>query len=274
MRLIRYCASAAALALLATAFASPADAQTIRNYGDSDSGGGSSSGSSSDSDSAQPWYPGMAQPEQSSGDDQQAQPEGEGEGDEEGEGEGEEEDAIGPSHRISVFSGKKSDPNAPRTTLDLAIDQLYRGVIPGTRDEVAHLARARESSSSGSNQLTWLGFRPDDEKTRVFFQTARDADYRIERDKQAHKVVIELDDTKIAARNFARFIDTSYFKRNVKRVEAKKAGSNKVEITIELDAFEQPTVRRDGTYVYLDFPHKASDGQGSDEQVAGGSDSQ
>lgn len=274
MRLIRHCASVAALALLTTAFASPADAQTIRTYGDTDSGGGSSSGSNSNSNSnsAQPWYPGMAQPQQSSGDQQQAQPKGEGEGGEEGEGEG--EDSIGPSHRITVFSGKKSNPNAPRTTLDLAIDQLYRGVIPGTRDEVAHLARARQAGTSGSNQLTWLGFRPDDKKTQVFFQTARDADYRIERDKQANKIVIKLDDTKIAARNFARFIDTSYFNRNVKRVEAKKSGSNKVEITIELNSFEQPTVRRDGTYVYLDFPHKASGGEGSDAKVAGSTDSQ
>jgi hypothetical protein len=258
---IIHVASVAFLTLLIVAFASPAFAQNIRTYGDTDSsnsnsGGGQTSGASG---GGKAWYPGMPTGNQSSGGDQQAaapQQQGAEEGGEAGEGEAQES----MSHRITIYSGQKNTSNSPRTTLDVAIDQLYRGVIPGTRDKVAHLARARESGSDAAkkNQLTWLGFRPTDSTTRVFFQTARKADYHIRRKQNPAVIEVVVKNTQISAKNFSRFIDTSFFKRNIKRVEAKKTDSSTVEIVIELDTFEQPTIRQEGSYVYLDFPHTAA----------------
>lgn len=274
MRLIRHLAATAFLTLLIVAFVSPASAQTIRKYGDSDSGSTSGSQSSSGNSSGRAWYPGMPAPQQSSGGgEQQAAPQQAADQGAEGE-----EQAV-TSHRITIFSGKKNGANSPRTTLDLTLDQLYRGVIPGTRDKVAHLSRASESGADANkpNMLTWLGFRPTDKHTRVFFQTARKADYHIRRKQDPPVVEIIIKNTQISASNFSRFIDTSYFKRNVKRVEAKKTDSTTVELTIELDKFEQPTVRQEGNYVYLDFPHTAPAKRDTGEdtkKVAGQSDDQ
>lgn len=269
MRLSRHCVIMAGLAAVAVAFSTPASAQTIHHYGDSgsQSSGGGQTSSGSNGGGGQAWYPGMPVPQQSS-DQGNAQAAGKAQGsgqagsEQGGEGgEGEGEEAATPSHRITIFSGQHKSADGPRTTLDLALDQLYRGVIPGTRDSVSHLEKAREegADSGHANELTWLGFRPTDEHTRVFFQTARKADYRIRRKQDPAVIEIEIEDTKIPAKNFSRFIDTSYFGRNVKRVNAEKTGPNTVEITIELGTFEQPTVRQDGTYVYLDFPYSAPD---------------
>lgn len=271
MRLIRHLTSVAFLTLLSVAFASPASSQTIRSYGDTDSsssnGGGQTSGATG---GGKAWFPGMPTSQQPSGDQQQAaapqqQPAGEG-----GEG-GKGEQGASTSHRITVYSGGRNAKNSPRTTLDLAIDQLYRGVIPGTRDKVAHLSRAQKSgaNTSQSNQLTWLGFRPTDSSTRVFFQTARKADYHIRRKQEPPVIEIVVKNTKLSAKNFSRFIDTSFFERNIKRVEAKRVDSTTVEIVIELDTFEQPTVRQEGSYVYLDFPYTAPAKKDGKDKVAG-----
>jgi hypothetical protein len=263
MRLLRPCAGLVAALFCTVAFLSTAEAQKIRSYGDTESGStsGSSTGSSGGG-SAQGWYPGMPV-EQQSNDSQQAntQQKESGEAGEEGE---EGDEGIGPSHRITMFTGKKN--SGPRTTLDLTLDKLYRGIIPGTRDEVEHLSRLAEESDSATNQLTWLGFHPTDEHTRVFFQTSKQADYDIKRRQTPPVIEIELNNAQISSKNFSRFIDTSFFNRNVKRVEAKRSGKDKVTIVIELESFEQPSVRRDGKYVYLDFPYQAPAGDG--EQVA------
>jgi hypothetical protein len=273
---MRHLTSVVFLTLLSVAFASPAFAQKIRSYGDTSSSNTSSGGgqSSSASGGGQAWYPGMpaAQQQQASGGQQQAAAQQQGAAGEAGEGEGGEgEQGASASHRITIFSGAKNSKNSPRTTLDVAIDQLYRGVIPGTRDEVAHLSRAKQSgaNASESNQLTWLGFRPTDSTTRVFFQTARKADYHIRRKQDPAVIEVVVKNTKISASNFSRFIDTSFFGRNIKRVEAKKTDSTTVEISIELGTFEQPTVRQEGSYVYLDFPYTAPAKKDGKDAVAG-----
>lgn len=274
MRLIAHCAHAAAILALTAAFASPAEAQTIRTYGDTQPSG-NSGGQSSSGSSAQGWYPGMPVPQQDSGGQQQQQPAGQQQkqaGAQESEG----ESKIGPSHRITIFSGKTGGADQPRTTLDLAVDQLYRGVIPGTRDSVSHLARAaKKGAKAGTpNRLTWVGFRPADEYTRVFFQTAREPDYTIRRSQDPALIEIKVENTKIAARNFSRFIDTSYFNRNVELIEADQVDRDTVKIVIKLETFEQPTVRNDGQFVYFDFPHDSPAKQAGEDAVADQADDQ
>ena len=276
MRLIRHCACIAGIVVVSAALASPAAAQQIRTYGNNNSGGEGTTSQSSTSTGGggdtEAWYPGMPVPQQESGGEgQQSGAEQQKAAGEEGAGK-EGEESVGPSHKISMFGVKsRKSPNQPRTTLDLAVEQLYRGVIPGKRNEVAHLARAKEvgAESNKPNQLTWLGFRPEDDSTRVFFQTARQSDYNIRRQQDPPLVEITLRNTRIPASNFSRFIDTSFFNRNVQLVEAEQIDRSTVEVRIELKTFEQPTVRRDGNYVYLDFPHSSPDKQNQgDDKVA------
>lgn len=170
------------------------------------------------------------------------------------------ENQVGYSNEVRMNSASSGTNQGNRETLDLKIDKLYRGVIPGTRDKVAHLSQARKKGQNTAhrNELTWLGFEPTDAYTRVFFQTARKADYQIRRKQNPAMIEITLRNTEIAARNFSRFIDTSFFGRNVQRVETTKIDASTLKITVELTNFEQPTVRESDNYIYLDFPHKSA----------------
>lgn len=142
--------------------------------------------------------------------------------------------------------------------LSLDPQELYRGVIPGTRDRPAHLERAHTTGqdTSAPNQLTWIGFVPEATRTRVFLQSARKPDYEITRSEDGKKFTVTFSNTRLPERNFSRQIDTSFFKRPVQRIVA---GQQKgaVQVTIQLDQGQEPTILRDGAYLFIDFPHAA-----------------
>jgi hypothetical protein len=129
---------------------------------------------------------------------------------------------------------------------------MYRGVIPGTRDSVKHI----DTGNSDSNRITWIGFQSKEDGSRVFFQTVSAADYEILSGATSNVLVVRFTETKIATRNFKRFIDTSAFEWNVRRIDAKQASRNVVEVTIELASDEEPIISRNGGYLYLDFKKK------------------
>lgn len=164
-----------------------------------------------------------------------------------------EEAAADTTSYVTVFQpGGASQP----LPVDLTPDQMYRGVIPGTRDEVSHLSRAQSQASDSSNRnaLTWVGFQATDDTTRVFFQTGRSASPDLSVDGSQLKVTFN--DTRLSARNFGRFIDTTFFNRNVTRIEVKQVDRTTVVATISLRESEQPSVDRSGNYVYLNFSTK------------------
>ncbi|MFW5966348.1 MAG: AMIN domain-containing protein [Persicimonas sp.] len=270
MRLFARCASLAIVVLVGIALGTNAPAQEIRSYGDDGDSSQSGDDSGGSGERGGGWVPGQPEPEQSEGESEEQQTQ-QKEEEADGEGEGKDEDAPTPSHRVSMYGGSgggaQGDSELP-STLDMTIDQLYRGVIPGSRDEVAHLKSAHDDG--GPNKLTWLGFRPTDDETRIFFQTAREAQYDLDEDRDEARIELTLDDTQIASRNFQRFIDTSYFERNVERVEAREGNDGEVVITIELDSFEAPQIETEGNYVYLKFPYEggSNDGSKDSDQVA------
>jgi len=225
-------------AITLVGLASPVAAQQIHRYGEAPAGSaGTTQGVSAQQVSAaSPTAPAAQQDGQAS------------------------EEPAGHSGEVRMSAAGRANNMGARQTLDLTIDKLYRGVIPGMRDSVAHLSRARTKGQdeSNRNELTWLGFEPTDAYTRVFFQTARKADYKILRKQNPAQVEITLNNTEIAARNFSRFIDTSFFERNVKRVETTKIDASTLKITIELGNFVQPTVRESDNYVYFDFPNDSA----------------
>jgi hypothetical protein len=246
MKFLGQCTFVAGVAVIVVGMASAASAQKIHRYG----GVGSETSGASVSGAAQ------AAPARTASAQSSAQTTATPSTAAQAEGKAG-ETQIGPSHRIRLSSGVATSSGTARETLDLAIDELYRGIIPGMRDQVAHLSDAREkgANSAHSNELTWIGFRPTDGYTRVFFQTARKANYNIRRKQNPAVIEVIINNTEIPARNFTRFIDTSFFGRNVKRVEANEIDASTVQITIELGTFEQPTVRESGNYIYLDFPY-------------------
>jgi hypothetical protein len=147
---------------------------------------------------------------------------------------------------VVQFQGGQN--NVPATQLNLKPEEMYHGVIPGTRDSVEHLEKAAQQK--GANQLVWVGFQPRENSTRVFFQTTREANYTMS--AEGTTVVLTFSDTKLAAKNFGRFVDTSFFNRNVTRIESIKKGKD-VEIRISLRQAERPQVNTTDRYVYLEF---------------------
>lgn len=152
---------------------------------------------------------------------------------------------------VTVFRRSGDSESSVRETLDFKPEEMYRGVIPGTRDEVEHLEEARKSATSSSNTLTWIGFQPREQSTRVFIQTARAPDYRVSRDGTT--VVLTLANTKLSARNFSRSIDTEFFDRNVRGIDSKQVNRTTVEVRIRLAKGEEPRVNATSSYVYVDF---------------------
>jgi hypothetical protein len=140
---------------------------------------------------------------------------------------------------------------------DMPVEQMYRGVIPGTRDSVSHLEKAAQQGKTGANELLWIGFQAREQSTRVFVQTAREANYSMDTNAEG-AVVLTFTNTKLSARNFARFIDTSFFNRNVTRIESKKKGTD-VIVTISLRSSERPQVNTTEKYVYLEFSASEAD---------------
>ncbi len=228
---------AAGLASFGLLVCSTANAQKIRNYQDT---AVQQYGQPSSTPNAGYVPPGAPKAPPNSG--QQAQPQGDGQQGEEGD--------KGPdltNHAIQMSSGQPQK----RETLSLKPEEMYRGVIPGTRDEVKHLSRARKKGETSTNRVLWIGFQPRDQSTRVFIQTAREANYEVS--TEGNDVVLTLSDAKLSARNFSRFIDTTYFKRNVQRIESKRLGRDSVEVRITLLKSERPQVNSTTNYVYLEF---------------------
>lgn len=238
---------AAALTLLAT----PAWAQRIRSY-DAPTTSGTTTGSQANTGGGTTYIPGMPAPPQ-----RQA-PAGEGDAGAEQANTG----SYGTVFRPQA--GMRSNTTLGEV-LNLPLERLYSGVIPGTRDQVTHLSDAHQKgeATASPNRVTWIGFLPKDDVTRVFVQTARRADYEIGRGSDGPTVVVTLRNTKIPARNFSRFIDTSFFGRSVTRIEADQVDRNTVKMTIKLRANESPRVDQENGYLYFDFPHSSAAGDAS-----------
>ncbi len=222
-----------------------ADAQRIQRF--DDSGG--------DSGESAVHLPGAPAPEPVEQEVQYVDPPGE-----ESESDGEGDETVG-SYRISVHGEGAAPGQRQRGSSSELLSrdhtELYRGVIPGKRDDVEHLRGVKEDgkSSARPNPVTWVGFQPDSERTRVFFQSPRPVQYQLQEAFEEGELVVIFDNATIPERNFSRFIDASHFDRAVKRIEAEETRDGNVKVTLTMRENVEPSISTDGEYLYLDFPH-------------------
>lgn len=254
-------ASLTALATLAL-FASPADGQEIRNYGNqgSDSGGGGGG------QNTQTVYPGQPTPQSNQGssdrqsNEQQSRQQSK---------QGEKGDEAMKSYEIRLHEDSESPRGQNRRSqkIDQPANKMYKGIIPGEREEVDHLKQDREEGKSPTkpNRLTWIGFQPKEDKTRVFIQMARQADYSVSREDDGKRIVLTLENAKVTAGNFRRHIDTRYFGRTVQRIDTKVVGDRTIELHISLAAPKSPSVEAKEDYLYVDFAYDNPEKDESDE---------
>lgn len=223
-----------ALVAVLTLLSADAFAQKVRRFdsGNSNNSSANANANTSGATNTTAWYPGMPVPTNNSGEQAAATKTADG-------------TKVSGSY-VTTFN--KAYQRKRGLALNLPQEKLYRGIIPGTRDDMPHLQRAKAQSG---NKVTWIGFQPKAEGgSRVFIQTSASPSYNV--DDSGQIVTVTLSDTGIPLRNFSRFIDTTFFKANVLRIESKQISSDTV-VTITLREGARPSVDSSGNYVYLDF---------------------
>jgi hypothetical protein len=145
----------------------------------------------------------------------------------------------------------RAPPGESRNTDELLRKEqkeIYSGVIPGKRDEVKHIGRRATS------EITWIGFLPERTRTRVFIQTSGTPAYQSSRSQ--NKLTLTFNNSKLAAKNFSRHIDTRFHGRDVLRIDTiHKRGSKVVRIDLTLSNNAEPSIDQRGEYIYIDFKH-------------------
>ncbi len=155
----------------------------------------------------------------------------------------------------TVLRSESARNSKPRINVDKPQSELYQGVIPGVRDNVKHVEASRQRVDGA--QLLWVGFQPEDTRTRVFIETAGGADYALDQSKPG-ELTLSFAQTKAVAPNMMRDINATFFQRGVKLIETRKQGKDIiVRITYEGDL--APAVSRRDSYVYVDFPYTKSE---------------
>lgn len=129
---------------------------------------------------------------------------------------------------------------------------IYKGVIPGKRDTLKHL----DAGKPGQGHITWIGFLPEETRTRVFIQASEKTDYQQSSGTQGSQLILTFDNTTLENYNLNRFIDASHFNRAVQRIDVKRKGKT-ITVTLTVTPGASPNIRRSDGYIYLDFPHSA-----------------
>ena len=134
-------------------------------------------------------------------------------------------------------NGAKTDGEAqaePKAGVALDADSAdkraeYKGVTPPVRLEPENKATFSRTSA---NQLSWIGFMPDEGGHRIFLQTSKATTYeRIS--TAADRVEIVIADTRLAVSNNQRELDMSYFQTPFAKARATQQKKN-VRVVIQL----------------------------------------
>ena len=157
----------------------------------------------------------------------------------------------------SVTPVDLSDPSAGFYRLNLPQESLYRGIIPNVRNWLPHLRNhpsiwQTRRGMRARNKLTWIGYQRMEDRTRVFIQTGRPAQFSRSTGKNG-SVVITLENTVNTVSNFRRNIDARWYPRSVEGIRARNVRGRKVQVEIDVKLAANVNVTPDGNYIYVDF---------------------
>ena len=153
----------------------------------------------------------------------------------------------------TVFRNTNS---GPRVTLDKEQKELYGGIIPGKREDLKHI----EGSNRRYNMINWIGFEPAEDRTRVFIKATPGIPYNMDRSEDGTQIILTFTDTVVENYNLMRFIDASFYKRSVKRIDAKRK-RKVVTVPLTVEPGAQPNVDQTGDYIYFDFPYSGEESE-------------
>lgn len=119
---------------------------------------------------------------------------------------------------------------APSEPVTLNQDKKgYKGVTPPTRLVPENLSTFTKTSG---NQLSWIGFMPEDSSHRIFIQTSQPTNYERLASSQ-DRVEILLSNTKLAVSNNNRELDMTYFQTPFSKAKATQNGTG-VKVVVQL----------------------------------------
>jgi len=141
--------------------------------------------------------------------------------------------AKGGSGNVKVTKVQKAgelDTSVPAPVVQQkATGPTYKGVMPPNR-----LVPENESTFTrdGGNQLSWIGFMPEENSHRIFIQTTNATTYQ--RVASADdRVELLITNTKLSVSNNNRELDMSYFKTPFAKAKATKQGAD-VKVVVQL----------------------------------------
>lgn len=155
----------------------------------------------------------------------------------------------------SVSYADIDDPDKGFYGLNLPQQQLYTGIIPRVRDGLPHLNRYNRSANRNArskNRLTWIGYQRMSDKSRIFIQTGRNADYEVLKGQGPNELLVVLKNTRPSLSNFFRDIDCRWMYRSVGHIRSFRRGRDTV-VAIKLLTTVEFSLSSDGAYVYVDF---------------------
>ncbi len=143
----------------------------------------------------------------------------------------------GDSGRISKVT--VADQNEQQTTPEpTPAEQLvkidngtagYKGVTPPTRLVPEN---QKTFTKTAGNQLSWIGFMPEQGAHRIFIQTSQPTQFE-RLATPSDRVEILIANTKLAVSNNQRELDMSYFKTPFAKAKAERAGAD-VKVVVQL----------------------------------------
>lgn len=115
----------------------------------------------------------------------------------------------------------------------------YKGVTPPSRLEPENKSTFTKSSG---NQLSWIGFIPDENAHRIFIQTSQPTTFE-RLASSADRVEILIANTKLAVHNNNRELDMSYFKTPFAKAQAVASGTG-VKVVVQLKSETQCDIQQ------------------------------
>ena len=137
-----------------------------------------------------------------------------------------------------------SEPVQPAVAGVPKLDAEYKGVTPSKRDTPENSATFTKTPG---NQLSWIGFLPEENAHRVFVQTSQATTFeRIA--SAADRVEVRIFNTKLAVSNNQRELNMKYFQTPFASAKAVKSGKD-VLIVVELKEAAQCDVVQHDNFI-------------------------
>ena len=137
--------------------------------------------------------------------------------------------------RVSVAGQPSSEPSIEAVPDDVAqgvepeARAEYKGVTPPTRLEPENKALFERTSG---NQLSWIGFMPEETGHRIFIQTSQATSFELLASRD-DRVEILISKTKLSVSNNHRELDMSYFQTPFLKAQAIAQGRD-VKVIVQL----------------------------------------